>query len=93
MVDWKEIKEEYVAGGTSYRKLAAAHGVPYGTLGKIAGREGWAELRKQREALEYAANSEENHEEYLSGIQSVSLIADKLLARLAELADIMVLDT
>ena len=93
MVDWKEIKEEYVAGGTSYRKLAAAHGVPYGTLGKIAGREGWAELRKQREALEYAANSEENHEEYLNGIQSVSLIADKLLARLAELADIMVLDT
>ena len=93
MLNWNEVKEEYVAGGTSYRKLAAAHGVSHAMIGKVAAREGWVEMRKQREALECGLLPKENSEEDLSGIQSVSAIADKLIARLSELVDIMVLDT
>lgn len=44
-MDWKRIKKEYIKGGISQRKLAEKHGVPYGTLRKIAEKEKWTELR------------------------------------------------
>lgn len=49
MVDWNKLKSEYIAGGTSYRKLAAKHGVPFNTLKTIAIKEGWVNLREQAE--------------------------------------------
>lgn len=48
-MDWKRIKAEYIAGGTSYRKLAEKYGVPRTTLERIAKNERWAELRRQAE--------------------------------------------
>ena len=46
-MDWKQIKAEYVAGGTSYRKLAAKYGVPFSNLKNIAIKEQWTQLREQ----------------------------------------------
>ena len=46
-MDWKRIKAEYIAGGTSYRKLAEKYNVSPTTLTKVAGREGWVEARQQ----------------------------------------------
>ena len=48
-MDWKRIKAEYIAGGTSYRKLADKYGVPRTTLERKAKDEKWAELRRQAE--------------------------------------------
>ena len=48
-MDWKKIKAEYIAGGTSYRKLADKYGVPRTTLERKAKDEKWAELRRQAE--------------------------------------------
>ena len=42
--DWKKIKSEYIAGGTSYRRLAEKYGVSFSTLRGIAEREKWTEL-------------------------------------------------
>ena len=96
MTDWKQIKNEYVAGGVSYRALAERYGIAYGTLAERAGREGWVELKKQNEALSrgtlpcedpaYEAQTQEK-------TADVMRIADKLLLRLSELLDVMVLDT
>lgn len=47
MVEWQKIKAEYLAGGTSYRKLAQKHNVPFGTLRRVAEREGWTQKRTQ----------------------------------------------
>ena len=44
-MDWKKIKAEYIAGGTSYRKLADKYGVSFSTLRKVAAKEQWTELR------------------------------------------------
>ena len=44
-MDWKRIKAEYIAGGTSYRKLAEKYGVSFSTLRKVAAKEHWSELR------------------------------------------------
>lgn len=46
-MDWKKIKAEYIAGGTSYRKLAEKYNVPFGTLRRVAEREGWTQKRTQ----------------------------------------------
>jgi hypothetical protein len=48
-VDWKKIKAEYIAGGTSYRKLATKYGVPRTNLERKAKEEKWTELRRQAE--------------------------------------------
>lgn len=44
-MDWKLIKAEYIAGGTSYRKLAEKYNVSFSTLRKVAAKEHWSELR------------------------------------------------
>lgn len=46
-MDWNRIKAEYIAGGTSYRKLAKKHGVPFSNLKNIAIKEQWTQLREQ----------------------------------------------
>lgn len=46
-MDWAKIKAEYIAGGTSYRKLAQKYEVSFNTLKDIAIREEWAKLREQ----------------------------------------------
>lgn len=46
-MDWNQIKAEYIAGGTSYRKLAKKYSVSFSTLRGIAEREKWTDLRAQ----------------------------------------------
>lgn len=46
-MDWNKIKAEYIAGGTSYRKLATKYGVPFSNLKNIAIKEQWTQLREQ----------------------------------------------
>ena len=48
-MDWNKIKAEYIAGGTSYRKLADKYGVSFTTLTRTAQRENWIQLRQQAE--------------------------------------------
>lgn len=48
-MDWKKIKAEYIAGGTSYRKLAEKYNVSFTTLTRTAQREDWVGLRQQAE--------------------------------------------
>ena len=49
-MDWKKIKAEYIAGGTSYRKLAEKYGVSRSKLQAIATREKWVDLQSQAQA-------------------------------------------
>ncbi|MBO7250819.1 MAG: hypothetical protein J6V42_06055 [Clostridia bacterium] len=49
-MDWKRIKAEYIAGGTSYRKLCTKYGVSRTTLQRKAKDEDWLGLRSQTEA-------------------------------------------
>lgn len=48
-MDWNAIKAEYIAGGTSYRKLAEKYKVSRTTLERKAKDEKWSELRRQAE--------------------------------------------
>ena len=46
-IDYSKLKKEYLMGNISYRELAKKHGVPFGTLRKVAAKEQWTQLRTQ----------------------------------------------
>jgi hypothetical protein len=88
-VDWKRIKAEYIAGGTSYRKLAEKYGVPRSNLERVAKREGWTALRRQTEDKAEA--------EIIDAISKKSAnidtkyfdLVDKLLDKASEVIELM----
>ena len=51
-LNWLKIRNEYINGNISYRKLAEKHGIPYQTLRDRATKEKWFEKRKiQRDKI------------------------------------------
>lgn len=47
-VDWLKIKNDYINGGGSYRKLAEKYGVSFGTLRSRAEKEKWPALKEKQ---------------------------------------------
>lgn len=91
MADWLEIKNEYVNGSISYRKLVEKYGVSLSTLQSRARREGWpAERDKQRDRI--AAKVVQKTADVIATkeagrISRILSAADALLARLEEATD------
>lgn len=50
MTNWQMIKEEYLAGGTSYDRLAEKHGVSRRNLARVGSMEGWVAQRRAQQA-------------------------------------------
>lgn len=90
MTNWQAIKEEYLAGGTSYCKLAGKHGVSQRNLEKMGSMEGWVALRKKRQEETCAARSrgqEEKQGKQEDRTERLYLVADKLLGKIEEMVD------
>ncbi len=86
-VDWKKIKAEYIAGGTSYRKLAEKYSVSFGTLRKVAAKEKWTDLRNKAVAKadtklveEVSKNNAKIDDKYFN-------LVDKLLSKAEEVIE------
>ena len=47
-LNWNKIKNEYINGHISYRKLAEKHDVSFNTLKEVAIKEKWFEKRKEQ---------------------------------------------
>jgi hypothetical protein len=92
-VDWKVIKAEYIAGGTSYRKLADKYNVPFGTLRRIAKQEKWTQKRTQVEHKVDTNIIETVSEMETEKAVNIIDVADKLLGKISELMDAIPLDT
>jgi len=45
IVDWNAIKAEYIAGGTTYKKLAEKYGISESWLRQRASKENWSEQK------------------------------------------------
>ena len=89
-MDWNKLKAEYIAGGTSYRKLAEKYkdeGVTFDNLKNIAVKEGWAKLKEQ--AKDKATTKMVNT--IAKDISKKSLkiddVADKLLDKICDLLE------
>ena len=47
-LNWTKIKNEYISGHISYRKLAEKHNISFNTLKEVAVKEKWYEKRKEQ---------------------------------------------
>ena len=92
-MDWKRIKAEYIAGGTSYRKLAEKYGVSFNTLKTRAKEEQWYELRQQKDHKTTTKIVETLSDKDAEKAVDIIDVADKLLGKLSELMETMVVDT
>ena len=92
-MDWKRIKAEYIAGGTSYRKLAEKYNVPFGTLRRIAKQEEWTQKRTQVQHKVDTKIVETVSDIETEKAVNIIDVADKLLGKISELMDTIPLDT
>ena len=93
LVDWKRIKTEYIAGGTSYRKLAQKYNVSQSTLRKVAAKEQWTELRNRTRTKMDTKISETVSDKEAEKAINIIDVADKLLEKIASIMDTVVTDT
>lgn len=92
MADWKKIKAEYIAGGTSYRKLAEKYGVSRSKLQAKATSEKWVDLKSQTQAKTESKIVETISNQAAKKAVDIIDVADKLLEKATELMDTMVVD-
>lgn len=49
MIDWIKIKNEYINGNISYRKLAEKYNISFSALRLVAEKEKWVDLKKEQQ--------------------------------------------
>ena len=83
-MDWRKIKAEYLAGGTSYRKLALKHNVKLSALRSIAKREDWVDLKTQTQHKLSTKLTESVSDQETKKAVDIIHVADKLLDKITE---------
>ena len=88
-MDWKKIKAEYIAGGTSYRKLAEKYGVSFNTLKTRATGERWYELRQQKDNKATTKIVESLSDKDAEKAVDIVDVANKLLCKITEVLEVV----
>ena len=93
MVEWQKIKAEYISGNTSYRKLAEKYGISFNTLKDRAVAEQWYKLRQQNHNKTTTDIIDAVNDKTVQQAVDIVGVADKLLKKISELVETMVVDT
>ena len=88
-MDWNAIKTEYIAGGTSYRKLAKKYDVPKTTLERRAKNENWLGLRGQAEDKAETKIVDAISKKQAKTTEKIIDVADKLLDKIESIIDLV----
>lgn len=86
-MDWNKLKAEYIAGGTSYRRLAKKHKVSFNTLQEVARREKWVDLKKQAEDKSTTRMVNAISKDTAKNAIKINNVADKLLDKISMMLD------
>ena len=84
-MDWNKLKAEYIAGGTSYRKLAEKYGVSFSTLKENARRGKWTELREKARHKADTTFANLMGEKQAKRSADIDDVADKLLDKITSM--------
>ena len=86
-MDWNKLKAEYIAGGTSYRKLAEKYDVSFAILRRVAEKEKWSKLKAQarHKADTKMVNTVAN--DIAKNSVKINDVADKLLDKIVLILD------
>ena len=86
-MDWNKLKAEYIAGGTSYRKLAQKYGLEYHAVQRVGTKDGWAKLKSQAKAKSEAKMVDAIAKDISKNAIKINDVADKLLDKIVTLLD------
>lgn len=84
-MDWNKLKAEYIAGGTSYRKLAEKYGIDRNAVQRVAKREKWCELKSQAKAKSETKMVNTIAKDISKKAVKIDDVADKLLNKIVAL--------
>lgn len=84
-MDWNKLKAEYIAGGTSYRKLADKYGIERNALQRVATKEGWAKLKSQAKAKADAKMVNSISSDIAKSSVKLNDVCDKVLDKIANI--------
>ena len=86
-MDWNKLKAEYIAGGTSYRKLAKKYGVSFSSVRFKAEQEKWTDLKAQAQHNADTRLVESIGEQNGTYTVSINDVADKLLNKISTMME------
>lgn len=89
MVDWSEIKTEYVTTDTSYRKLSEKYGVSMTEVSRHGKDESWREERRKYQEKAYTKTLDVLIKGQQNRIKRLQTITDKILDKIEESVDKM----
>lgn len=88
MVEWTQIRAEYITTETSYRQLAKKYGVPLTTLSRRAKKEEWKQEREtywDTVRTEVVQRTQEDAiDKHVDAAARISAISDRLLDRIEQ---------
>ena len=88
-INWDAIKAEYIAGGISYRELAAKHGASKGQITTRSQQEGWIKARERCRDKTVTKTIDIVATQKARSLANVMLAADKLASRIQTNVDIL----
>lgn len=86
-MDWNKLKAEYIAGGTSYRKLAKKYGVSFSSVRFKVEQEKWTDLKAQAQHNADTRLVESIGEQNGTYTVSINDVADKLLNKISTMME------
>lgn len=92
-MDWNKIKADYIAGGTSYRKLCEKYGVKLSELRNVAEKEEWVKLKARAQHKLNTKIIESVSNKKAKNAVDIIDVADKLLGKISEMLDMEVYNT
>lgn len=84
-MDWNKIKAEYIAGGTSYRKLAEKYGIDRNKIQVRATKENWVGLKSQAQAKTESKIVEAVSDKGATQATNIVDVADKLIEKILDM--------
>ena len=86
-MDWNKLKAEYIAGGTSYRKLAEKYNVSFAILRREAEKGKWTKLKTQAKHKTDTKIVNSVAKDMSKNAVKINDVADKLLDKICDLLE------
>lgn len=87
MADWLAIRNDYINGGGSYRKLAEKYGVNFSVLKDVAVKEKWKEAKEQQTNKIRTRAEQKAQEKIADALSEEAATKARIRAKLFQLAE------
>ena len=86
-VDWLTIRNDYINGGGSYRKLAEKYGVNFSTLKDVAIKQKWKDAKEEQTNKTRTKAEQKTQEKISDAISDVAATKARIRAKLIRMAE------